>query len=332
MSKNPIIKTFFFTASLLVIMSITITSQPVMTYENEFNIELLNSLSGTKNNTPIPTNLHTIPLKNSDPKLIKQSLSILFPDMSFSIDTRTRCVGFVSDEMVYKQVLSALKTMDEPLQQIQMNVEVIEISCDTINTYKNLFSELTSGFKINYDFTTNKIRSENGLSARLSHLIQTGHAKLLASPSIVTLDNHEAKIKISEKIPYRTAIIHERFTAYQINHIETGINLSILPKISSENIIQAELKTIVETVKLWKTLGDSDYPQIAERHAETTVCIPNTETLVIAGLFSDSLKRNNTRVPLLSDIPFIGSLFCASTYENTRSDIIFLITPILLQP
>ncbi|MCP4051148.1 MAG: type II and III secretion system protein [bacterium] len=300
----------------------------VLNYGKAFDLKGLKrikneGLAGRQENKRI----YTIFIKHLSPDIFRRMLSELFPDLVAAVDNRSRSITFNADKLTYKRIREVAENLDKALSQIRIEVKIIEINYQNFDQYKNLFANITSGVKINYDFNTRKINPVNELEGSLVYLVKNGYANILAKPAVSTVDSNKAVIKIGDRVPYITTILSEYSHSNQVHHVDTGIDLEILPKIVSGNLILAEINARVSTIKLWQTLGEMQYPVLSSRQAQTSVYIKNGETLVIAGLMDEQMKRNVTAVPFFSDLPFIGRLFTGENQEKTKTDILFLITP-----
>jgi pilus assembly protein CpaC len=75
------------------------------------------------------------------------------------------------------------------------------------------------------------------------------------------------------------------------------------------------------------TIGGVSLPALSTRRAETTVAVRNGESIVLAGLMQDRREEIIKKFPLLGDIPFLGGLFRAVDYRNTKTELVFIVTP-----
>jgi len=314
----------------LFILSTHLHAEPIWQYENQI-IQQLNAQKKTSQKPSSKTwqveNLH---IKNSSPEKIKRVLLSIWPNLKIGTHPRSRTLSFLTSPQTAKKIKKLVQDLDTPLPLIQIKVSILEISYTHLEQYQQLFTNLTDIFKINYDFTTRSIIPATSINLAINNLVKTGHAKLLAQPIITTLDNQKATIEIGDQIPYTTTIFQNQLTTTQIHYQKTGIQLEITPKISSKNIITAKISSKISTIKLWKQFENSKYPILSTKEAHTTVRIQNQKLLIIAGLFDQQTKTNQTKIPLLGDIPLLGELFKGTTTEKINTDIIFLIEPKIL--
>ncbi len=305
--------------------SYPIFSNAIFTYDNN------QFAPPIANNMPIaPKKIIKIPLKHTTPKEISPLLSALFPNTNFQVQPSSRSIFIKTTKDQIPLIKTTIKKLDTPPKLIKVTVSIISIHYENFNQFDTIFSQLTNQFKINYNFETNKVIAPPQIQTTIQHLLQTGKAKLIASPSLTTLDNQPATIKIGDKIPYVTASYQNTQTTQHVNYMDTGINLTLHPKISAQNEITLTIDAQINSLKVYKQFNNNQYPTLSERHAKTNIRIQNKKTLIIAGLLDEQEKQTQSKVPLLSDIPYLGHLFTTSSSEKTSSDIIFIIQPEIL--
>ncbi|MFH1709449.1 MAG: type II and III secretion system protein, partial [bacterium] len=119
-------------------------------------------------------------------------------------------------------------------------------------------------------------------------------------------------------------------TQWTVQYIDAGVNLKILPSVASDGTIVSTIKPEVSNVSEWRMTNAGEFPVISTRNASVTVRIRNGETLVIGGLLNESDRENISKIPGFSEIPLLGTLFQRKVTEKTKTDVIFLITPHLM--
>jgi len=269
---------------------------------------------------------YTIFLKNAEPARVRDAIKNLFCDVPISIDERSRALMVNTTASTYQSIEEVVSKLDKALPQIKIEVQIIELNYSNFDQYKNIFSNLTDGFKINYNFTENRMTASD-IEGTLGYLIKSGQAKVLAKPTISTVDNNRSSIKVGDRVPYVTTTWTQNTQNTQVNYLDTGIDLEILPQIASGNAVFTEINTSISSIKLWKDYKEVSLPVIASRKTQTRVLIENNKTLVIAGLLDEQQHNNHETVPFLSDLYLIGPLFKGQSQEKSQTDIVFLITP-----
>jgi type IV pilus assembly protein PilQ len=149
-------------------------------------------------------------------------------------------------------------------------------------------------------------------------------AKVLAQPSILTLNGNKASIDVSETQYFKvTTGVNENLTS-RFQPIKFGIQLDIVPWISQSGQITAE---ITPNVSNSEKTNNEGYPNVSTRSITTTVRLNDGETLVLGGLVKNQETTFNYKIPILGDIPIIGVLFKHSGKLRTKSNLVVFITP-----
>ena len=165
----------------------------------------------------------------------------------------------------------------------------------------------------------------------LRALERSSDANLISSPSIVTLDNTEAKILIGSSEPYEVFHFDERgiINGKEIKFIEVGIKLTVVPKISENGFITMSIHPEVSSARKGTV---SDALAIDTTEANTSMTVKDGNTLVMGGLIKDDREEHIAKIPLLGDIPLIKYLFRNTYYTNVKKEIIIFITPKIISP
>lgn len=149
-------------------------------------------------------------------------------------------------------------------------------------------------------------------------------AKVLAQPSILTLNGNKASIDVSETQYFKvTTGVNENLTS-RFQPIKFGIQLDIVPWIAQSGQITAE---ITPNVSNSEKTNNEGYPNVSTRSITTTVRLNDGETLVLGGLVKNQETSFNYKIPILGDIPILGKLFKHSGKTRTKSNLVVFITP-----
>jgi len=166
-------------------------------------------------------------------------------------------------------------------------------------------------------------------SATLNFYKHDVDAKTLANPRIRVLNGKSAKIHIGDRVPLRASTIVDSTgqTRTTYDYKEIGIKLNVEPVIHLDNSVS--VKVGLEVSSLGQNIGTLTEPaySIGTRNAETYMLLRDGETAILGGLIRDDESKARARVPLLGDIPVLGSLF--TSYDDTggRTDVLLTITP-----
>ena len=166
-------------------------------------------------------------------------------------------------------------------------------------------------------------------------------SKILSSPVIMTADNKEAKIDVSEERYFYkgTSYVGYYGTSQQsVPNVEArkvGLTLTVTPRINAKKFVVMEIAQKIENVSGSQTISDGSgnnnaWPIVASREMNASVSVRSGETIILGGLVENNTSQNTSMIPWLGKIPILGIPFRDSTDKNTRSEIVVFITPYVL--
>lgn len=158
-------------------------------------------------------------------------------------------------------------------------------------------------------------------------------SNLLSTPSVMTLDNQEAKILVGQEIPITTgqALSNNFDNAFRtVQRENVGIQLEVKPQINAGGAIKLFLRQEVSSIAGPVSSDNSDLI-INKREIETTVTVDDGEIIALGGLLDDNERRTIERIPLLSDIPGIGELFKSRSKSRAKTNLMVFIRPTIVR-
>jgi type IV pilus assembly protein PilQ len=191
----------------------------------------------------------------------------------------------------------------------------------------NASRKYQQGAAINLLFST--ALGDYSLTSFLDALHEQQLSDVQAEPSVVTLDNRQARLLVGQETPVR---VIDAGSASQIGQPvranvqfkETGIILTVTPHITSNR--QIRMTIAAEQSELRIIGGDLGFT-IDKRNATTQLLVNDGETAVIGGLTQTQLIKNRSGIPLLSELPLVGRLFSQYESREEKRDLLILITP-----
>ena len=172
-----------------------------------------------------------------------------------------------------------------------------------------------------------------GMGLLIEALKTDEDTNILSTPSVVTLDNEEAKLTSGEEVPFASGKYtsgsngaSNPFTTY--NREEVGILLTVKPQISKGNAIRLEIEQ--ESSKVLTT-DNNGQTTTSKNTIKTNVMIEDGELLVLGGLIEDNFKEGESKVPLLGDIPLLGKLFTKSSKTENKKVTMMFIRPTIIR-
>ncbi len=158
------------------------------------------------------------------------------------------------------------------------------------------------------------------LNLEISALEADGKGKVVSSPRVVTADQVKATIEQGEELPYQVA---SSSGATSIAFRKANLKLEVTPQITPEGSIILKLDVTKDTVGRLTTAGFA----IDTKHINTEVLVENGGTVVIGGIYAETTKEDETRVPVLGDLPGIGNLFKSKVRSTSKQELLVFITP-----
>ena len=182
------------------------------------------------------------------------------------------------------------------------------------------------------------ISSRNGsiYGALIKALASDADTNILSTPSLVTLDNEEAKIEVGQTVPQLTgSYASTGSTSSSVNPFQTynqediGLKLGITPTIGAGNTVRLKLEFENSTIASG-TAGTSSLIT-NKRTVSNTVSVEGGQVLVIGGLIDDQVDDSVNRIPGLGDIPLVGKLFQSRSVSRTKRNLMIFVHPVILR-
>ncbi|MDG2036075.1 MAG: type IV pilus secretin PilQ family protein [Pseudomonadales bacterium] len=167
------------------------------------------------------------------------------------------------------------------------------------------------------------------LNAELSAIAAEGRGEVVSQPRVITGDKQEAEIKTGEEIPYVESSASGRST---IKFREAVLSLKVTPNITPDNRLILDLVITQDSRSEDFVFGEnnSQVPIILKNEIRTQALVDNGKTIVLGGVFRESELEQETKVPLLGDIPVLGRLFKRTIVGNEKNELLIFITPRIL--
>jgi MSHA type pilus biogenesis protein MshL len=178
-----------------------------------------------------------------------------------------------------------------------------------------------------------------GTEILLSNIIQAiseqGDLKVLSSPTISTLNNQKAIIRVgNQDVYFITGAVATQTAVTQTVQpvtIDVGITLDVTPQIAEDGTIIMNIHPSIteKTGEKPTPDGKTTFPLLSVRETDTTVRVKDNQTIIIAGLMQEKIEETYIGVPGLQSIPLLGALFRYKTESKRNSELVIMITPTL---
>ncbi len=188
----------------------------------------------------------------------------------------------------------------------------------------------TGGF--GYSF----LSKSGDIKAVLNAEASNNNVNVISSPSLMVLNNQEASIQVGKEISLMTGSLgslnNTNTTGSPSNNVfsqqqqrKTGVKLKIKPRVNANGLVTMEVTQSVEDPGAIPANGTN--PSILTREINSSVAVQSGETIVLGGLIKDNNTDDNNGLPLLHDIPILGTLFGSKTRTKDKTELVVLITP-----
>ena len=258
-------------------------------------------------------------------------------------------------------IMNMIEQLDQPIPNVNIAVKFIESTVDTTRgsgidwsgqqpLYLGGSGTDTSSSLIPINFSNMTIATLNPLQFGMAWRIMQarGQSKVLSSPHITTLDNHQATTSIQTTVyiegnvntqnsnqQYRqgndpTANSFMNLNTRTVTEKSIGIELSVTPRINDGSkitlLVDASVEALLSAAEI-----KTDKPRSTQRTVQTQVTVNDGDTVVIGGLITENAIENKKFVPILSGIPLFGKMFQSTSIEKEQRELFIFITPNIIR-
>ncbi len=195
---------------------------------------------------------------------------------------------------------------------------------------------LTSSTGAGFAFGTLNL---SGLTATLDMLKSRADTNVLSNPRIVTLDNQAAKVQVGEQYPMPQYTTNAQTGVLQVTgwtYMDIGIIFEVTPHINNSQMVTLDIAPKItargDTLPVSNTNVSASMPILTNESVTTSVMIRDGDTLVIAGLITDTVVKTVKRLPILGYIPILGWPFQHTVDTHQKKDLMIFLTPHIITP
>lgn len=285
-------------------------------------------------------------------------------------DAATNSIIITAPDAIYNNIRAALDKLDVRRAQVYVEALIVEVTANRAAEFgiqwqslNGLGSNTTQGFGgTNFGTTGQNIIgiSQNpstvgaGLNVGLVNgqvsipgvgtIVNLGvlaraletdsNANILSTPTLLTLDNEEAKIIIGQNVPFITGQYAVSGTAttptpfQTIERHDVGLTLQIKPQISEGGTVRLQIYQEVSSID---DKANAAGVITNKRAVESTVLVDDKQIVVIGGLIQDTVNDGVQKVPVLGDIPLLGALFRYKTRSHVKTNLMIFLKPTLVR-
>jgi len=228
------------------------------------------------------------------------------------------------------------------IEQPQVVVKVL-ILATTDNVMQELGWDYNNSTTISGGFGALGYLTISGIPNSLVGTLTNGTTKILSNPTLRILDNQKATIKVGQNIPIiiqqptpqsttnsSSSTTNQPVAQLQVQYKDAGLTLNLTPTIHGDNRISIAVDLVKSDPGAPVTQGGYSYPSFITQSINTDITLNNTESVVFGGLIQNGEKTTVTTLPILGNIPYLGSLFSNTQTNPTQTELIMLITPYIV--
>lgn len=281
-------------------------------------------------------------------------------------DTATNSLIITASEPQYRQLKAVIDSLDQRRAQVLVESLIVEVDSSkeaefgiqwqnilgktggtvgvlgtNFGSSNNLLSLSTGNGKVlpgnglNIGIGQN-INGSNVMTALANFLQSDGSSNILSRPSLLTLDNEEAKIVVGQNVPFVTGQYTNNNTGNgAVNPFQTverkdvGLTLKVKPQISDAGTVKMTIFQEISSIDSSKKTTDGLITN--KRSIESNIVIADGAVVVLGGLLSDNYSDSNQQVPGLGSIPFLGNLFKSESRSRSKNNLMVFLRPVVVR-
>jgi general secretion pathway protein D len=289
----------------------------------------------------------------SSPRGGSSGSGAILPGIRITPDVVNNSLLIYANEENYRIIEGALRQIDRPQLQVAFDATIAEVTLNdalnygvqfflkstnvgappdtgsVINTIGNaVLSRTLPGFNI-------LVGSEAAPQAVIDALHTVTDVKVLSNPSLVVVDNGVATLQVGDQVPITTGtatvLSANNAVVNTINYQNTGIILRVVPRVSANNTVRLDVEQEISSVSTASATGTLT-PTISERKVKSTLTVADGQTVLLAGLISETQNNSRNGIPLLDQLPgYLGDAFSHQNKTVQRTELIIFIRPQIIR-
>jgi general secretion pathway protein D len=252
----------------------------------------------------------------------------------------------------YEIIESTLRDLDVLPRQVLIDAKIYEVDLTGalsmgISAYLATLSQLPGPLPLTTSAneasgtinvsTFSMLSATTAVQAFLTANENSSRVRTLSAPSILVTDNTNARIQVGSEVPVPTGSSitpvesnGSSVFAQTIQYLDTGVILTVTPRVNSSGIVTLNIAQEVSGA-VPNTTSDIVAPVVNKTAFQTTVILKDGQTLALGGIIETSDSYTKSRLPLIGDIPYLGTIFGSTTKNTSRKELVLLITPHVIQ-
>ncbi|MCF7870917.1 MAG: tetratricopeptide repeat protein [Candidatus Omnitrophica bacterium] len=296
----------------------------------------------------VPTETKAFELDYAEVADIEDQISECLEEDIGSVQADTRTNTFVVKALPHnmRRVEKLIEAFDAQTKSVFIDAQILELTISDDYYYGLDWSKIfrssddlqldgvfpfTSSGSSFMKLTMGELASTD-YDATIQVLKDIGEVKIVSSPQIYVNNNQEAQFMVGSREAYVTTTTTTgeatTTTSESVEFIDVGVNLYVTPVINKQGYVRLHIKPEVSSVRDWlETTEGNEIPIVETSNVETDVLVKDGQTIIMAGLIKESQEKEEKKLPLFGDIPFLGNAFKSVKKEKERKELVILLTP-----
>ncbi|NPA29673.1 MAG: type II secretion system secretin GspD [Epsilonproteobacteria bacterium] len=275
--------------------------------------------------------------------------------VSFEAKEDINAIAITGTPEAVKLIEKVIKKLDIEQQQVYIKAHIYEISQRKVENLGIRWGALAGGITGNalvtgqlntgtdvFQFPSllqglinmDNIDANVAVGAIIDLLKQNGAVNVVSEPNILCINNKKSSVYIGKTISILTSTVQGNQTTDLARNTysreDIGLTLEVKPQIANDNKVLLEVKTKLEDIDQANTT-EADRPTTFKREVQTVAIARDGENVIIGGLLKDYYSKGENRVPILGDIPVIGTIFRSKNNVKDQVNVIIILTPYIVK-
>jgi general secretion pathway protein D len=297
----------------------------------------------------------------------KSNGGTILQNVRITADVTNNAVLVYADQESQRIVEQTIRQIDRPQRQIAIEATIAEVTLnDQLNYGVQFFLASQKGSIVNTTATGTTtaattaiepasnavnaaagallsravpgfnflIGAENSPRVILDALHGVTSVKVLSNPSLVVLDNQAATLQVGDQVPFSTGsatvLTANNTVVNTIDYKNTGIILRVLPRANASGNIVLDIEQEISNVAAGTAVG-SLTPTISQRRVKSSISVNSGQTVLLAGLISETENKQRSGIPVLDSLPGVGDAFSHQSTTRARTELILFIRPTIVK-
>ena len=275
----------------------------------------------------------------------------VLPGVRITADVTNNSVLVYATQEGHRIVQQTLRQIDRPQLQVAIDATIAEVSLNDQLSYGVQFylNSYEAGLKPDKGSIINSLGGAVlgqtlpgfnflvGSAAAPNLILDALHTitnvKVLSNPSLVVLDNQPAILQVGDQVPVSTGtatvLTANNTVVNTIDYRNTGIILRVVPRVNSNGNVVLDIEQEISNVL--PTSQGSLTPTVSQRRVKSSIAVQSGQTVLLAGLISETENVTRPGIPLLDELPAVGDFFSHKNKTVGRTELIIFIRPQIIR-